>query len=197
MASGIAGGCELWCASVATHSITHHDLRTSRLTLRVARCDDAESIFYEYAADPAVTRYLQWQPQQDIAGVRTFLSRCERLGLAGEELSWVIAETPAGAAIGMISLRLSSPFKAELGYVLARKHWGRGYMPEAVRAVTAFGLGTLACYRVSAYTDHENVQSARVMEKAGMQYEGRLRRYVIHPNLDNEPRDALLFAACR
>ena len=52
-------------------------------------------------------------------------------------------------------------------------------------------------YRVDAYTDIENVQSARVLEKVGMQLEGRLRRYTVHPNLHSEPRDVLLFAACR
>jgi [ribosomal protein S5]-alanine N-acetyltransferase len=71
------------------------------------------------------------------------------------------------------------------------------YMPERVRAVIAHGLGALGRYRVDANLDSENVQSARVLEKAGMQLEGRLRRYTVHPNLHGEPRDVLMFAACR
>ena len=61
----------------------------------------------------------------------------------------------------------------------------------------AHGLGALGRHRVEAYLDFENVQSARALEKAGMQLEGRLRRYTVHPNLNSEPRDVLMFAACR
>jgi RimJ/RimL family protein N-acetyltransferase len=109
----------------------------------------------------------------------------------------VLAESAAGPALGMITLTLQSPIKAELGWVLAREHWGRGYMPEAVRGVIELALGALGRYRVAAYTDFENARSARVMEKAGMQYEGRLRRCAVHPNMDEAPRDALLYAAWR
>jgi ribosomal-protein-alanine N-acetyltransferase len=177
--------------------MTHEVLRTERLTLRPARSDDAQAVFDNYAADPEVTRYLQWRPQADVEGVRAFLSACQLRSDAGTERSWVIAETPLGAAIGMITLRLESSVRAQIGYVLARPCWGRGHMPEGVRAVIAHGLGALGRYRVDAYLDFENVQSARVLEKAGMQLEGRLRRYTVHPNLHGEPRDVLMFAACR
>jgi ribosomal-protein-alanine N-acetyltransferase len=65
--------------------------------------------------------------------------------------------------------------RAELGYVLSREHWGRGLMPEAVRAVIRFGFGRMGLNRVQARCIAENVASARVMEKAGMAYEGTLR----------------------
>jgi ribosomal-protein-alanine N-acetyltransferase len=172
-------------------------MSTERVTLRPARRDDAQAIFDNYAADPEVTRYLQWRPQRDVDSVRAFLSQCEALGAAGTELSWVISETPLGEAVGMIALRLKSAIKAELGYVLARRFWGRGYMPEAARAVIALGLGALGRYRIHAYTDFENTQSMRVLEKAGMKREGLLRRYAMHPNLHSEPRDAVMFASCR
>ena len=177
--------------------LTHDGLRTERLTLRPAHSDDAQAVLENYAGDAEVTRYLQWRPQVDVENVRAFLSNCRRLSDAGAELSWVLAETPLGAAIGMITLRLASPIRAQIGYVLARPHWGRGYMPEAARAVIAYGLGALSRYRIEAYLDIENTRSARVLEKAGMQLEGRLRRYTVHPNLQAEPRDVLMFAACR
>ena len=49
-------------------------------------------------------------------------------------------------------------------------------------------------FRVQAICDVENIGSARVMEKAGMVREGLLRRYVVHPNISDEPRDAFLYA---
>ena len=65
--------------------------------------------------------------------------------------------------------------RAELGYVLSRKLWGRGLMPEAVRAVVRFGFGRMELNRIEARCIIENAASARVMEKAGMTCEGTLR----------------------
>ena len=52
-------------------------------------------------------------------------------------------------------------------------------------------------YRVYAYCDVENLASARVMEKAGMSFEGVLRRWGVHPNRSSEPRDCRCYAAVR
>lgn len=49
--------------------------------------------------------------------------------------------------------------------------------------------------RLSRFLD--NPASARVMEKAGMKFEGLLRRYMVHPNINEEPRDCLMYAATR
>jgi RimJ/RimL family protein N-acetyltransferase len=54
-----------------------------------------------------------------------------------------------------------------------------------------------AMYRVWAVCDAENIASARVMEKAGMSFEGVFRRYQVHPNLSQEPRDARCYALVR
>jgi ribosomal-protein-alanine N-acetyltransferase len=65
--------------------------------------------------------------------------------------------------------------RAELGYVLSREHWGKGLMPKAVRAVIRVGFGRMGLNRVQSRCIAENVASARVIEKAGMTYEGTLR----------------------
>jgi ribosomal-protein-alanine N-acetyltransferase len=49
-------------------------------------------------------------------------------------------------------------------------------------------------YRVFATCDVENPASARVMEKVGMQCEGILRKYIVHPNISNGPRDSYMYA---
>ncbi len=76
--------------------MTHQELRSERLTLRPAKSADAQPVFDNYAADPEVTRYLQWRPQAAVESVRAFLTECEVKGKACTELSWVIAETPLG-----------------------------------------------------------------------------------------------------
>ena len=70
-------------------------------------------------------------------------------------------------------------------------------MSEAAGAVVDRALAEPAIYRAEAVCDVENAAWARVLEKAGMTCEGRLRRYTVHPNAGPEPRDVLLYARAR
>jgi RimJ/RimL family protein N-acetyltransferase len=88
-----------------------------------------------------------------------------------------------------------SDFKACAGYVLARAYWGNGYTSEALDTLREQVLSIEGIYRFYAFCDVENKASARVMEKAGLQKEGLLRRFFIHPNISNEPRDCYVYAA--
>ena len=60
--------------------------------------------------------------------------------------------------------------------MLSREYWGRGLMPEALRAMIAFGFERMGLNRIEARCIAENAASARVMEKVGMTYEGTLRQ---------------------
>jgi RimJ/RimL family protein N-acetyltransferase len=86
------------------------------------------------------------------------------------------------------------PHGVELGYVLGRANWNHGYMTEAVQTVTAWLPGQPEIYRVWAVCDVDNSGSARVLEKAGFQREGILRRWTMHPNAGAQPRDCLCYA---
>jgi len=76
-----------------------------------------------------------------------------------------------------------------MGYIIGREYWGRGYMTEVVRAVSDWVLAQPEIHRVWAMCDVDNLASARVMEKSGMEREGRLRRWTVHPNTGPAPRD--------
>ena len=81
----------------------------------------------------------------------------------------------------------------EIGWRLAREHWGRGYAPEAARAALAHGLEPLRLDEIVSFTAAGNVRSRRVMEKLGMTHDPaddfdhpslapghRLRRHVLY-----------------
>lgn len=79
-----------------------------------------------------------------------------------------------GELVGCIGLRLETVHeKAELGYWVGRPHWGRGYASEAARALVAYGFETLGLMRIQAHYMAHNPASGRVMEKAGLRFEGR------------------------
>jgi RimJ/RimL family protein N-acetyltransferase len=83
---------------------------------------------------------------------------------------------------------------AELGYWLAEPYWGRGIASEAVRAFVAYGFENLPLDRIYASAYANNPASARVLEKCGFQFEGRMRRNALK---DGVVLDSLLYARVR
>ena len=67
-------------------------------------------------------------------------------------------------------------------------------MTEALQPLVNWVINQPEIYRVWAVCDCENLASARVLEKIGMTREGVLRRWLIHPNLSDVPRDCLCYA---
>jgi ribosomal-protein-alanine N-acetyltransferase len=109
-------------------------ITTRRLVLRRPRLSDADDIFDSYAADPEVTRYVTWRPYKDRSEVAPFLrSRLARWD-SGEEFSWVITRHEEDCVIGMIACRVRE-HAADIGYVMSRNYWHRGYTTEAASAV--------------------------------------------------------------
>jgi RimJ/RimL family protein N-acetyltransferase len=168
-------------------------IETRRLTLRQPVMTDAEEIFSAYTRDAEVVKYLTWRPHQNLDETRDYLRRCISVWEDGSAYPWIITRKEDGRLIGIIESRVKN-FSMDLGYVLARPYWGQGYMPEAARSLIDWGLSQDTIFRVWASCDVDNLASARVMEKIGMRREGILRRWVIHPNVSEEPRDAYCYS---
>ena len=171
-------------------------IQSERLTMRKPRLEDAPTIFRNWTQDPEVTRYLTWKPHKHLGETEAFLERCLRAWEAGTDFPYVITFIKQDEPVGMIEIHIRG-FILEIGYGLARREWGKGFMTEAVQKVIELGLSQPDIYRLQAICDVENIASARVMEKAGMIYEGMLRRYVLHPNISITPRDVFLYAIVR
>lgn len=169
-------------------------LETERLVLRAPRASDAAHLFASYTQDAEVARYMTWRPHQRLEETANFIDRCVALWAAGTSRPYLLTlpgreDTP----LGMLEARVLGHI-VDLGYVLARAHWGQGYMPEAVQTLTETALALDCYFRVQATCDVENVPSARTLEKAGFTREARLERYILHPNLGSEPRAVWLWA---
>ncbi len=139
--------------------------------------NDAEAVF-AYASDPEVTRYVSWETHRKIGDSESFLRSVVEGYERGEAAEWGIVYKGDGRFVGgcgVVRWELDHS-RAELGYVLSREYWGRGLMPEAVRAMVSFGFGRIDLNRIEARCIAENTASARVMAKAGMLYEGTLRQ---------------------
>lgn len=171
-------------------------LETARLRLRAPQRSDAEALFAAYTQDPEVARYMVWQPHASLENTRAFVQGCEAAWQAGSALPYILTSKAGGELIGMLEARPLGHV-VNIGYVLARSHWGQGLMVEALQAFTAIALDLPGIFRVEATCDVDNRPSARALEKSGFVREGRLARHTVHPNLSAEPRDCFIYAACR
>jgi RimJ/RimL family protein N-acetyltransferase len=173
------------------------ELETRRLRMRRPTLQDAPRAFESYASDPQVTRYLAWAPHKSPAQTREHFQQCvDAWDLRMGHRMWLLERKEDQALLGTIGCTVHF-HRAEIGFALGSRFWGRGYMTEALARVCEAAFEDQRIYRVQALCDEENTPSSRVMEKVGMQYEGRLRRYSRHPNRSDIPRDCLVYAMIR
>ncbi len=168
-------------------------IESTRLHIRRARLSDASAIFEGYGHDPEVIRYLSWPPHRSLKDARSYLRQVKQDWDQGKSFTYAICLEKDAPLIGMIMMRIKDE-RATFGYAMSRVHWGKGYVTEALSVLIDFALAQPNIWRAEAYCDVENKSSARVMEKAGMTYEGLLRRWTRHPNVSDTPRDCLIYS---
>jgi ribosomal-protein-alanine N-acetyltransferase len=169
---------------------------TARLILRPVTRGDACAILAGYAQDPEAVRFLMWRPHRGLADTEACIADC-LAAPAHKSRSYALIAREDGQLLGNFALRQPEPYRLDCGYVLARPYWGRGLMTEALSEAARWAMRQGDIWRIGAVCDVENPASARVMEKAGLEREGILRRWLVHPNISAEPRDCFSYALTR
>lgn len=148
-------------------------LTTERLVLRDLRPSDAEQVF-AMRSDPLVMEYVNRPLARTIEDATALIDLITTVVAANDAVQWAITVKSDDSLIGLIGFwrMVKEHHYAELGYMLSRDHWGKGYMSEAIGAVMPFGFNTLGFHRVEAITRPENVASIRALEKNGFALEG-------------------------
>ena len=138
---------------------------------------------------------MDWGPNtsQDTAA---FLAETRRAARAVPRRNYTLAVVVRASdeLIGAVHLGETSSEhrRGEMGYVLARAHWGQGYATEAGATILRFGFDDVGLHKISATCDPANAASAHVLEKIGMEYEGRLRQHLL---IRGQWKDRLAYAA--
>jgi ribosomal-protein-alanine N-acetyltransferase len=101
--------------------------------------------------------------------------------------SFLIRMKDTGAVMGGIGIHPHERHKrAEVGYWLGLDYWNKGYATEALVRMIDFGFAELGLERIEAQFFPENPASRRVMEKAGMLFEGIMRHYLQKDNMNKD-----------
>lgn len=153
-------------------------IETERLILRRFTMADVVPMYENWASDPVVTKYLTWPPHSSTAISAMVMTDWVESYTREDYYKWAITLKGDDRPIGDISaVHVYEKVNAvEIGYCMGRAWWGGGLMTEALTAVIGFFMEQVGVNRVAARHDGDNPASGRVMQKAGMVYEGTLRR---------------------
>jgi RimJ/RimL family protein N-acetyltransferase len=152
-------------------------IETERLVLRKPRAGDAPGLL-EAFADPEAMRYIGDGSTTDLAGaegaVERWLERWDAWGIG----MFVVERTADARVLGRAGFLRWDPetweiggSETELGWGLAREHWGCGYATEAALALRDWAFDVRGLTRLISLIQPGNVRSARVAEKLGEQLE--------------------------
>ncbi|MGN6184659.1 MAG: GNAT family N-acetyltransferase [Thermoanaerobaculia bacterium] len=171
--------------------MTRPILRTRRLTLRPFTLDDApivQQLAGEY--EIALNTLMIPHPYPDGAAADWIASHDDD----HRENRIHHFAIDDGSLCGAIALVMKDESMAEIGYWLGKPYWNRGYVSEAARELVRHGFEDLGLRRIFAGCFKRNVASARVMEKAGLTYEGMLRHHMMKWG---EPQDVTFYGVLR
>ena len=165
-------------------------LETERLVLRKVEAGDIEDIF-RYTNDPVfyetMGRPSPFSAERTRAWVESFV---DKPGI------WVMVRKADDMVIGDCGFCQvhEQAGRGEVSYALGQAYWNRGYATEAAKRVIQFGFEELGFNRIQAICNVANAASERVLQKAGLQYEGTLRHYIHHEGI---PLDMKMYAVLK
>jgi RimJ/RimL family protein N-acetyltransferase len=152
-------------------------LKTERLLLRDFRLTDAKEVQRLAGATEVAKGTFVPHPYED--GIaESWIERQKKEFEEGSITNFAIVLAAADTLIGSIGLILAEQHQwGQLGYWIGVPYWNQGYCTEAVLAVMDYGFNELGLNRIWAPHFKSNPASGRVLQKAGMQYEGSQREH--------------------
>ncbi|HHT44783.1 MAG TPA: GNAT family N-acetyltransferase [Fastidiosipila sp.] len=153
-------------------------LETDRLLLRPFKRGDTDAMFKNWASDPEVTKYLTWPHYTSRYEVQLKIDEWVSNYTKPDFYQWAILEKGSDDVIGTISVVDKNDLVrlAHIGYCIGRAFQGKGYMTEAFKRLIEFLFEDVGYNRIESRYDPNNPASGRVMQKAGLKFEGTMRQ---------------------
>ncbi len=157
-------------------------LETERLLIRPLVESDADSLYSVYS-NPDTMKYWSTLPWSELNEAKELIQKDIEALRAGLHLRLGIETKNKNALIGTCSLFSFNEQckRAEIGYILARKFWGQGFMKETLTALIDYAFNNLLLHRIEADVDPRNISSAKILNRLGFCKEGHLReRWIVN-----------------
>lgn len=145
--------------------------------LREQSLDDT-SAFFEYYAEPVVSRYILANTPNSLTDAMNEIHYCRNLFYQRGGIYWAIARKSDNRMVGAVGLYINNQHnRAEICYDLHKDYWRQGIMSRAIKKVMDFAFEHIAVERIEAVTVKENIASMAILKKLGYLYEGTLHNY--------------------
>lgn len=144
------------------------NIRAGTLTLEPQTAAHAASMF-AVLNDPSLYAFIDDAPPVSVESLRTRFEKLEsRCSPDRRErwLNWVI-RAAAGQLIGYVQATVRESGTAEIAFVLARAHWGRGFAEQAVQAMMGELVKRFGVTALFATASRENLRSIRLLQRLG------------------------------
>jgi RimJ/RimL family protein N-acetyltransferase len=150
--------------------------RTDRLLLRPLDAADSDA-FFDIFSDAETLKYWSGEPVTRLEDAEALLQQDLKWAASENCLCLGVAMPESNRLIGKVTLFQFSEQnrRAEVGYILDRRHWGKGYMTEVMTWLLSYAFDSLNLHRIEADTDPENAASLALLEKFGFCREGLFR----------------------
>ena len=144
-------------------------LETERLIIRDLKKTDAKAM-YDYAKKPHIGPMAGWEPHTSLLQTRKILA-----WMMKPNDVYAITLKTNDQLIGTIGLHerdhtYEYQKVLEMGYVLDDNHWGKGYMPEAVKAIIDYAFEHMLLDGINVGHKTSNHQSEKVILKSGFKH---------------------------
>jgi RimJ/RimL family protein N-acetyltransferase len=166
------------------------------ITLRKPHLDDTQAVF-DGCQDPLIPRFTAISTDYSMAHALDYVQRTDASVRTQRELPFVIEygngdDRVFAGTISFHSLSVKNSV-GELGYWMTSSMRGKGIATTAARMLTDYGFATIGFQRIEGIVDRDNVASLKLLESAGYQREGLLRKKISRD--DGRQVDMYIYAA--
>ncbi|MDE4085277.1 GNAT family protein [Planococcus maritimus] len=149
---------------------------------------------HKYASQETVCQTQPWGPnsvEETIEYVDQVLVDAEKNPRTRFTFAVVYTKDDAMIGAGELTIKSFENRTAEIGYIINPDYWGKGIATELAEKLVCFGFDKLNLHRIYATCAPENIASRKVLEKAGLLFEGQLRETLW---VKGKWRDSLLYS---
>jgi ribosomal-protein-alanine N-acetyltransferase len=160
------------------------NLETERLILRKLSIRDAQDVFYHWTNDPNIM--WAWGVHESVEQTKEEMEKWIKNYEKKDYYEWGIETKENNEIIGAICTinNVEETKSCEIAYNISKLYRNKGYMTETLFCILRFLINEVGYNRIGGGHLSDNPESGRVMEKAGMKYEGTLRKNAKNINGD-------------
>ena len=145
-------------------------LKTKRLILRSLVLDDRDAVFLNFS-NGDITKFFLEKPFTNIIQADNIIEEFLAEFKQKKGITWAITCKKNNICIGTCSFIIRKENEAELGFDLAKAHWGKGIMQEALKSLIKYTLAEVGLNKIMAETLSYNIRSINLLENLNFKFD--------------------------